>query len=65
MIQMGRIKNFIEGTFGNYRNNKITLKQLAVRLCSYADTNIRSARLWSIFEDELNKQFDEEGNVAY
>ena len=62
---MGRIKNFIEGTFDNYRDNKITLKQLVVRLCSYADTNIRHAWLWSIFEDELNKQFDEEGNVAY
>ena len=62
---MGMIKNFIESVFDDYRNNRITLKQLVVRLCSYADTNIRYAHLWDIFEDELNKQFDEEGNVTY
>jgi len=62
---MGRIKNFVEGVFDDYRNNRITLKQLVVRLCSYADTNIRSASLWGIFEDEVNKQFDEAGNVIY
>jgi len=62
---MGRIKNFVEGVFDDHRNNRITLKQLIVHLCSYADTNIRSASLWSIFEDEVNKQFDEMGNIVY
>ncbi|MFH1613795.1 MAG: hypothetical protein ABIG61_01745 [Planctomycetota bacterium] len=62
---MGMIKNFVEEAFDDYRNNKITLKQLIVRLCSYADRNIMYEWLWAIFEDELNKQFDEEGNIAY
>ncbi len=61
---MGMIKNFVEGVFDDYRNSKITLKQLISRLCSYADTNIRSASLWDIFEDEINKQFDELGNIS-
>ena len=62
---MGRIKNFVESSFDDYRNSKITLKQLIVRLCSYADKNIRCEGLWGLFEDELSKHFDEEGNIAY
>ncbi len=64
-MKMGMIKKFVEGVFDDYRNNRITLKQLVVRLCSYADTNIMYERLWTIFEEELNKQFDEEDNITY
>ena len=64
-MKIGRIKNFVEGAFDDYRENKITLQQLITRLCGYADRNIMYAHLWDIFEDELNKQFDEEGNVAH
>ena len=62
---MGKIKDFVENTFADYRSDKITLKQLIFRMCSYADRNIGYAWLWSIFEDELNKQFDEMGEIAY
>jgi len=65
VIKIGKIANFIEKVFDDYRGNKITLQQLIIRLCSYADTNIMYAHLWNIFEDELNKQFDEEGNITY
>jgi len=65
VIKIGKIANFIEKVFDNYRENKITLQQLITRLCSYADRNIMYAHLWDIFEDQLNKQFDEEGNIAY
>ena len=64
-MKIGRIKNFVEGAFDDYRKNKITMQQLITRLCGYADRNIMYAHLWDIFEDELNKQFDEHGNVSY
>ena len=63
---MGKIKEFVEKTFDEYRNNKITLQQLIIIiLCSYADRNISFDRLWIIFEDEVSKQFDEVGEIAY
>ena len=65
VIKIGKIKNFVEGVFDDYRNNRITLKQLIIRLCSYADTNIMYEWLWTIFVEELNKQFDEEDNISY
>ena len=64
-MKIGRIKNFVEGAFDGYRENKITLQQLITRLCGYADRNIMYAHLWDVFEDELNKQFDEHGNITY
>jgi len=65
VIKIGKIANFIEKVFDDYRENKITLQQLITRLCSYADANIMYAHLWDIFEDQLNKQFDGEGNITY
>ena len=62
---MGKIKEFVEKTFDEYRNNKITLQQLIIILCSYADRNISFDRLWIIFEDEVSNQFDEVGEIAY
>ena len=62
---MGRIKDFVEKVFEDYRNGRITLKQLIIRLCRYADKNISYERLWSIFEDEVDKQFNELGVVNY
>ena len=62
---MGKIKDFVEKTFDDYRNNEITLKQLIIRLCSYADRNICSRRLWVIFEEELNEQFNEFSEISY
>jgi len=65
VIKIGKIADFIEKVFDDYRGNKITLQQLIKNLCGYADRNIMYAHLWDIFEDELNKQFDEHGNVSY
>ena len=65
VIKIGKIANFIEKVFDDYRENKITLQQLITRLCSYADTNIMYAHLWDIFEEQLNEHFDEEGNITY
>ena len=62
-MKMGRIKEFVEKTFDDYRNNNITLKQLIIGLCSYADKNISYDRLWAIFEDEVSRQFNEEGRL--
>ena len=62
---MGKIKEFVEKTFDEYRNNKITLQQLIIILCSYADRNISFDRLWIIFEDEVSNQFDEVGEIDY
>ena len=62
---MGKIKEFVEKIFDEYRNNKITLQQLIIILCSYADRNISFDRLWIIFEDEVSNQFDEVGEIAY
>lgn len=64
-MKMGKIKEFVEKTFDEYRNNKITLQQLIIILCSYADRNISFDRLWIIFEDEVSNQFDEVGEIAY
>ncbi len=64
VIKIGKIANFIEKAFGDYRGNKITLQQLIRDLCSYADTNIMYQHLWLTFEEQLNKQFDEEGNIT-
>ena len=62
---MGKIKEFVEKAFDDYRSNRITLKQLIVNLCRYADRNITYDWLWSIFEDEVNKQFNELGDITY
>jgi hypothetical protein len=62
---MGRIKEFVEKVFDDYRSDRINLKQLVISLCSYADKNISYERLWSIFNDEVNKQFNELGEIAY
>ena len=64
MIKLGRIKEFVEKSFENYRNNKTTLKQLIFSLCSYADRNISYDRLWAIFEEEVSKHFNEQGEIA-
>jgi hypothetical protein len=64
-MKMGRIKKFVEKAFDDYRNDRITLKQLIVGLCNYADRNIYYERLWDIFENELNKQFNDVGEIAY
>ena len=64
-MKMGKIKEFVEKAFDDYRNDKVTLKQLITRLCRYADRNITYEWLWIIFEDELNKQFNEVGEIAY
>ena len=64
VIKIGKIANFIERAFDDYRENKITLQQLIRNLCSYADTNIMYQHLWLTFEEQLNKQFDEEGNIT-
>ena len=65
VMQMGIIKNFVESVFDDYRNNKITLKQLIICLCRYADKNIAYEWLWSIFENELNNHFNENGEITY
>jgi hypothetical protein len=65
VIKIGKIANFIEEVFADYRKNKMTLQELIVRLCSYADMNIRYGHLWAVFNDELDKQFDETGNIRY
>jgi len=62
---MGKIKEFVEKVFEDYRNDRVTLKQLIVGLCRYADRNIYYERLWAIFEDEVNKQFSDVGEIAY
>ena len=62
---MGKIKQFVEKAFGDYRNNEITLRQLITRLCRYANRNVTYDWLWTIFEDELNKQFNDLGEIAY
>ena len=58
-MKLGKIKEFVEKAFDDYRSDKVTLKQLIFRLCRYADRNIYYERLWAIFEDEVNKQFNE------
>lgn len=35
---MGKIKDFVEKVFDDYRNKRITLKQLIVGLCAYEDS---------------------------
>ena len=62
---MGKIKEFVEKVFDDYRNDRISLKQLVINLCSYADKNISYDWLWSIFKKEVNKQFNELGEIAY
>jgi hypothetical protein len=64
-MEMGRIKEFVEKAFDDYRSDRINLKQLVINLCSYADKNISYKRLWGIFEEEVDKQFDELGEIAY
>jgi hypothetical protein len=64
-MKMGKIKEFIEKTFDDYRNDRITLRQLIISLSRYAERNIPYDWLWAIFEDELNKQFNELGEIAY
>ena len=64
-MKIGKIKEFVEKAFDDYRNDKVTLKQLITRLCRYADRNIYYERLWLIFEDELDKQFNNIGEIAY
>jgi len=61
---MGKIKEFVEKVFDDYRGNEINLKQLIVNLCRYADRNIGYEWLWCIFADELKKQFNERGEIA-
>jgi len=61
---MGKIKEFVEKVFDDYRGNEINLKQLIVNLCRYADRNIGYEWLWCIFADELNRQFNERGEIA-
>jgi hypothetical protein len=65
VMKMGKIKEFIEKTFDDYRNDRITLKQLIISLSRYAERNIPYDWLWAIFEDELNKQFNDIGDIAY
>jgi hypothetical protein len=65
VVKIGKIANFIEKVFDDYRKNEITLQKLIGSLCSYADKKIMYQHLWLTFEDELNKQFDEEGNIIY
>ena len=65
VIKIGKIADYIEKVFDEYRADKITLQQLIIRLCGYADTNIRSVCLWDIFAEQLDKQFDDEGNIRY
>ena len=62
---MGKIKDFVEKVFDDYRNDGINLKQLVNDLCSYADKNISYGWLWGIFKEEVNKQFNELGEIAY
>ena len=62
---MGKIKEFVEKAFDDYRNDHITLKQLIVSLCRYSGRNIPYVWLLAIFEDELNRQFNELGEIAY
>jgi hypothetical protein len=38
VITMGKIKDFVEKVFDDYRNKRITLKQLIVGLCAYEDS---------------------------
>lgn len=64
-MKIGRIKEFVGKAFDDYRNDRITLKQLIVGLCSYADRNIYYEVLWIIFEDELNKPFNDVGDIVY
>ena len=64
-MKIGKIADFIAKDFDDYRKNRITLKELVTNLCSYADTNIMYQHLWNIFEEELNKQFDGEGNIRH
>ena len=64
-MKMGKIKEFVEKVFDDYRHDGISLKQLVISLCSYADKNISYEWLWGIFEDEVNKQFNELGEIAY
>lgn len=61
---MGKIKEFVEKVFDDYRNNRITLKQLVVSLCSCADRNIAYQHLGNIFEDEVSRQFSDIGEIA-
>ena len=61
---MGKIIEFVRQTFEDHRNDKITLQKLILRLCGYADTNIRSPQNIGIFEDAVNKEFDSEGNIS-
>ena len=62
---MGKIKEFVEKAFDDYRNGRITLKQLIVSLCRYAEINIPYDWLWAIFKDEVSKQFNDVGEIAY
>ena len=62
---MGKIKEFIEKVFEDYRNDRITLRHLIISLSRYAEKNIPYDWLWAIFENELSKQFNELGEIAY
>lgn len=61
---MGKIIEYVAKAFDDHRNNKITLKELMLRLCRYADKNIQYQHLMDIFEEALEKEFDKEGNIA-
>ena len=64
-MKMGKITEFVEKVFDEYRKDRISLKKLVISLCSYADKNISYEWLWGIFEEEVNKQFNELGEIAY
>ncbi len=60
---MGKISEFIQSCFDDYRNSKITLKELVEKLCSFSDYNIHSQKNMNMFLADLREQFNEEGDV--
>jgi len=60
---MGKITDFVKKQFEEHRENKITLQELIVNLCSYADSNIRYECNWGIFQTALEEEFNEEGDI--
>ena len=61
---MSIIRDTVHRFFEEHRDNKTTLQELILRLCRYSDYNISSSHNMDIFEESLNKEFNEQGDIA-
>jgi hypothetical protein len=59
---MGKITEQVSDIFEQHRANKIALKEVVLRLCRYS-RKLSYNHLMQIFEDALDPEFDELGNI--